>query len=356
MPQAPATQAERWSLIDLKLGIMFLRSLYMTGLTPAESLDELTRLQPKHAEFWLGASRHTKAGKPLHDYLAGRWPDNLVSPIRIAETSGRLDDVFLSMTKTLQQQIDARKLLNKMYYPLAVMVGGIGAAVFVIAFVIPTMMGKLRLDKPPMIITFARSAQAFLSDYGYMILGTIIAVVAAGIWKWREDEQFRSTALALINHIPILGWSTRWIWFSVWANYAAIMIKADISMADTFRTTTNTLPPHLQGAISRIVVQLERGQTLTQAATPSKDAADPRHLLPIHITNAFRMTDRSGQGATQFALASETLFEPGKEMLAMSISTITNIMLLIAGILTVSPFAIYLKTVAGMAQSISAAR
>lgn len=349
MFSASASSApQRWPLIELKLAIMFLRSLYKTGLTPVEALDELSRLQAKRVKFWQAASLHAKTGKPLHSYLEGRWPDSLVSPIRIAEASGRLDDVFSGMEKTLQQQIATHKLLNKLYYPIFIMVGGISAAIFVVSFVIPSMIGRVRFDKPPAILTFSKTMQALVADYGLITLGALIATVIIGIWKWHEDESFRETILSMINRIPVVGWATRWLWFSVWAKYVSIMIKADIVFTDIFRITTNTLPPHLRGTITRITAHLQRGQTLTQAATPSNDPDDPRKYLPVHIINAFRMTDRNGQGDSQFAIASETLFEPGSEILEHAIEVIKHGLMIISAALVVIPFALYLQSVSSI--------
>jgi type II secretory pathway component PulF len=340
-----------WKLIDLKLGIMFLRSLYATGLAPDEALEELARLQPRHADFWRGAARHTRSGKSLHSYLQGRWSDSLVSPIRIAEASGRLQEVFLGMEQTLQQQIEANKLLSKIYYPISIFVSGIAVAIFFISTVIPAMIGRTRFDKQPAIVTFSKWAQTFTAEYGLLVLGGLFAVIAAIVWKWFQDETLKNATLRLINRVPVLGWCTRWLWFSVWSNYVAIMIRADIPFAEIFRMTAKTLPAHLQVVVSRITTHIENGKSLTQAATPSKDADDPRHMLPLHIVNAFRMTDRSGNGAKQFATASETLFEPGKTMLMHAITTINYIAMIVSAAIITVPMLMYLQAIAAMTKT-----
>lgn len=343
----------RWKLIELKLGIMFLRSLYATGLSPTEALDELSRLQPHHADFWRGAARHTKTGKPLHTYLENRWPESLVSPIRIAEISGRLQEVFQGMEHALQQQIESQKLTTKIYYPIGVLVAGIAVAIFFITTVIPAMIGKMRFVNAPAIVTFSKWAQSFFADYGLFLLIGIITAVILAFWKWQQDDQLKTAVFKIINVTPVLGWATRWLWFSTWAKYVAIMIRADIPFSEIFRKTAKTLPIHLQDAVISIAIQLERGQGLTQSATPTKEVTDPRHLLPIHIINAFRMTDRAGRGAEQFDLASETLFEPGKAMLENSINTINNVAMLISGAFTVVPMLMYFQSIAAITKAAS---
>lgn len=342
-----------WVLLEFKHALLFLRSLLMTGLSPAEALDEIGALQPKRADFWRAAANHCRSGKPLHEYLHTRWPSNLVSPIQIAESSGRLDDVLGGMEKSLQQQIDTRKLLSKMFAPIAIAAGGIGAAVFFISYVIPTMVSKMRFDREPAIVSFAKAAQLLITDYGYFALGSLIATLALTLFKWREDEEFRATLLAQLNKIPVIGWATRWLWFSTWANYAAIMMRADIAITNPmFRTTLGTLPPHLRASIQAVIVQIDRGQSLTNAVTPGKSEDDPRHQLPIHIRNAFRMTDRSGQGGKQFQLASQTLFEPSSEVLSVAIATINHAMMVLSALMIMIPFGLYIKTIAGVMQSI----
>lgn len=347
------TSQKNWGLIELKHALLFLRSLFMTGLSPAEALDEIAVLQPKRVDFWRAAANHCRGGKPLHEYLHTRWPANLVSPIQIAETSGRLDDVLAGMEKTLQQQLDTRKLLKKLISPIAITIGGIGAAIFFISYVIPTMVGKMRFNREPAIVSFAKSAQLLINDYGIYILGGLIATLALTLYKWQEDEEFRATLLAQLNKIPVIGWATRWLWFSIWANYAAIMMRADISITNPmFRTTLGTLPPHLRPSVQAVIAQIDRGQSLSNAVTPGKSMDDPRHQLPIHIRNAFRMTDRSGQGGKQFQLASQTLFEPGSEVLSVAIATINQAMIVVSALMIMIPFGLYIKTIAGVTQSI----
>lgn len=353
LPLPAGSRPARWSLLDYKLGIMFLRGLFKTGLAPEAAFGELARLQPKHAPFWLGAARNAKEGRPFHQYLDGRWPTSLTTPIQVAETSGRLDDVFRGMERTLQQQIESGKLLRKMYYPIGIAIGGIAATIFMLTTVIPSMIGKMRFDREPAIVTFTKTAQTLVTDYGAMALLSLVGLVAFGIWKWYADDKFKETVLAIVNEIPLLGWSTRWIWFSVWAQYVSIMIKADILPTEAFRVTLNTLPQHLRGAINRINVQLAHGKSLTDAATPGKDPEDPRHLLPIHIVNAFRMTDQTGHGDSQFAIASETLFEPGKEMLDIGITIIKYILMTISAAGVTIPFIFYLQAIGTLVKSAS---
>lgn len=352
LPVSTDVATVRWTLQHYKMAIMFLRSLYRTGLQPHEAMTELASLQPEHASFWQAAARHTTAGRPLHEFLQGRWPDNLVAPIRIAEASGRLDDVFRGVEKVLSQQIETRRLMKKFIYPAAIMAGGLAIAIFMVTSLIPAMIGKMRFNKEPAIAVFSKWANAAMNDYGLYALGGLIAVIVFAAWKWSEDETFRVAALALLDRLPGLGRATRWLWFSVWANYVAIMTSANMSFAEIFRITQGTLPAHLRPAVVRVTNHLERGQSLTLAATPSAGQSDdPRHLLPLHVINAFRMTDRAGQATAQFTIASETLFEPGQELLTLSIDTLTNVFLVAAALMIATPFGLYIYTVASMTSS-----
>lgn len=347
------TASVTWSLIELRIALMFMRSLFQSGLSTDQVLDEIAALQPKKAQFWLTAAKHCRAGKPLHDYLRGRWPDALVSPIQIAETSGRLDDVLAGMENSLLQQIETQKLLKKLLYPISTAIGGISAAVFFIAHVIPSMVGKMRFEREPAIITFTKQAQVMLQDYGPTALALLAGLAALIAYQWHQSPQFRAQLIGQVNRLPYFGWTTRWLWYSVWANYAAIMIKADIAITDkSFRTTLSTLPEHLRESIALTLTQLERGQTMTQASTPNQNADDPRQWLPIHIKNAFRMTDRTGNGAKQFQIASQTLFEPGKEMLSSAITNLNYIIMVISAAMVVIPFGLYLKTISGLVSSV----
>lgn len=345
-------KASEWSLIELRLGISFLRSFFKSGMTPAKATAEVATMQAKHAEFWRGASRHTASGKTLHSYLVGKWPDSLVAPMKIAESSGQIQEVMEGMQNTLEQQGQTRAVTKKLVYPAVISVLGAIVGIFFLTTVIPALISPMRFDKEPMIAKISKWVQAFTADYGLITIASACAALAVLIWKWNQDDKLQSWVLSVINKLPVLGWSTRWLWFSVWARYVAIMIKADLGWPQIFRLAALTLPPHLRDLSFSFATQMENGKTLVQAATASKDPEDPRHMLPAHIVNAFRMTHEVGDGAEQFTIAADAMFDPARTTLLIGISSINYTAMSLAAAFITIPMVMYLQVLVAMTTSI----
>lgn len=338
----------RWKLTDLQMSVLFLRSLYATGLSPSEATYELSKLQPRHEAFWMQAHRHTTAGKPLDTYLKGKWPESLVAPMKIAESSGKVNEVLLGMEQTIAQQIETLKATKKLIYPASIAVIGFFVAVFFITVVIPALIGHVRFQKEPFISIFSKWSQGFAKEYGLYILAATGFAITAFVIKWRQNDQLLTAFLRIVDKIPMIGQSTRWLAFAIWAKYISIMLKADLPFIEIFKLSALTLPPHLREISTNLAAQLARGVSLTDAVKPSTDPTDMRHKLPIQITNAFRMTDKAGGGAYQFEIASETLFTPAKYVLGLSIHSATMFAMVVVSFFIATPMVMYLQAITAM--------
>lgn len=344
---------KNWNIADIKLAITFLRSMTQAGLPIAEALTEIAKLQPTHADFWLAGATHTQNGKPLYLYLADHWPETIVTPISIAEISGKLNSVLLGIEKTLTQQREIRKMMKGFIYPAFMTVAGIAVFLGFLVYVIPGMFSAMKMPKEAEMVNNVLAAASFMQDNMPYIAMTIVALGALSIHQWKTNPEARHMIFATIDKLPGIGRSTRWLYFSTWSSYVAIMHDAGITWGPILEKTLSVLPPHLQPAIRLIAQNIEQGQSVTQAShvTGTNVDNDSRNCLPIHVKNAFRMTDISGNGCEQFALASDTLYEPARETLATSIETTKNGAMIFAALIAFSPMGLYFAAIGTMMQN-----
>ncbi|MBA3581095.1 MAG: type II secretion system F family protein [Gammaproteobacteria bacterium] len=188
----------------------------------AETISQVADDLETGRELSTSMARHPKTFGPLY-----------INMIRVGETTGRLEDVFLQMHDYLESDRETlRQIKQALRYPMFVMMTMAVAFVIVMTFVIPKFAGfyganGLELPLPTKIIM---GISGFMVNYWWLMLLTIISAVVSfkrhietdeGLLWWDKTKlQFpkigdivlratlarfaRTLALALNAGVPIL--------------------------------------------------------------------------------------------------------------------------------------------------------
>ena len=119
-----------------------LHQLYRSGISPADGLD-LLREDETDPEVlsWLDAlCEHTKNGLPLAEALreTGAFPAYMTDMISLAEATGRLEDVLLSLQRYYERRIRLRAdIRNAVTVPVVLLVVMLAVVVLLITQVLP---------------------------------------------------------------------------------------------------------------------------------------------------------------------------------------------------------------------------
>lgn len=119
-----------------------LHQLYRSGIPPADGLD-LLREDETDPEVlsWLDAlCEHTKNGLPLAEALreTGAFPAYMTDMISLAEATGRLEDVLLSLQRYYERRIRLRSdIRNAVTVPVVLLVVMLAVVVLLITQVLP---------------------------------------------------------------------------------------------------------------------------------------------------------------------------------------------------------------------------
>lgn len=136
-----------------------------------------------------------KAGKPLSVALEeeGRQFSPLyISMVRAGEAGGALENTLRQLSDYLERsQLLRGEVINALIYPAFLVVGVLGALALLLAYVVPQFVPIFRdLGVPiPFITKAILWLGEFLSSYGLLVLGGIIAVVWGSAVRLRNPQR-----------------------------------------------------------------------------------------------------------------------------------------------------------------------
>ena len=150
------------------------------------------------------------AGSSLSTAL-GRHPDVFsnvfVNMVAAGETSGTLEDVFLSLAEMLEKRVHlANKVKSAIAYPLMMSVVAVTVVVFLLSFVVPSITQIfLEIDRAlPLPTRLLISTSTFMKTYFVPIVVMVFAVFfGIGAWKRTKDGRIRWDRYKL--KVPLFG-------------------------------------------------------------------------------------------------------------------------------------------------------
>ena len=150
------------------------------------------------------------AGSSLSTAL-GRHPDVFsnvfVNMVAAGETSGTLEDVFLSLAEMLEKRVHlANKVKSAIAYPLMMSVVAVTVVVFLLSFVVPSITQIfLEIDRAlPLPTRLLISTSAFMKTYFVLIVVMVFAVFfGIGAWKRTKEGRIRWDRYKL--KVPLFG-------------------------------------------------------------------------------------------------------------------------------------------------------
>ena len=130
-----------------------------------------------------------------------------VNMVAAGETSGTLEDVFLSLAEMLEKRVHlANKVKSAIAYPLMMSVVAVTVVVFLLSFVVPSITQIfLEIDRAlPLPTRLLISTSAFMKTYFVLIVVMVFAVFfGIGAWKRTKEGRIRWDRYKL--KVPLFG-------------------------------------------------------------------------------------------------------------------------------------------------------
>jgi type IV pilus assembly protein PilC len=255
------------TLIDS--GLPLLRSL--TVLAKQERDKVLKKTINKLADSVQGGNTFSDA-LALHPRIFNNLYVNMV---KAGEVGGVLE---LVLNRLSEFQEKAAKVKNKvvaaMVYPIIVMTMAVGIMGFLLVFIVPkfeAIFHDMLGDKPlPVITQFVIGASDFVKNHGLVLLGTVIAAVAAYKFTGRtRGGRFVIDSFKL--RMPLFGDLNRKTAISRFARTLGTLVTSGVPILQALNITRETAGnAAIAAAISQVHNSVKEGESIVQPLEASR--------------------------------------------------------------------------------------
>lgn len=264
----------RKGLNDVRKERLFreLHLLLHAGVDPRSVLDLLLKAQKDEAaRRIISAVREgVMRGQLLSSAMeqAGAFSEYEVQSIRIGEESGRLPPVCLQLAEHHADRIKLVRLVRQAFaYPVFILCITLGVVFFMMNVVVPMFAQVFARSgaELPALTQHVLSVSAFLRETWYLILITLLAMVATvlllrnkPLWMvWSERIGLRLPVLGPLRHRALLARFCKSMAFLL---HSGSPLDRALELSERMSTS-----PRLRGALADIRTQVVRGSSLQKA-------------------------------------------------------------------------------------------
>lgn len=280
---------------ELTIFLISMANQLDAGLTIVESVENLIGSFESHKEQLSFVAARMKEGhlfsSSIHDFL----PDDMHAPIKVGEESGSLPEVF----RGLQCHHDMfssqmRKAKSELIKPSLVLLAAICAFVGFMLVIFPMNAKAL----PPAarnegVFWLSNQFVSLYESAPYVYLIPPVGLVLLAVYIAQSDEM-RSKLLDMAFHLPIYGHGMKLLYWSSWANYVSLAVKAGLIHTDAISMTNKMLPVSMQAEFDLLLEDLNNGDW-AKAADPSHwSETDGRHDWPLMLRIALKVGGPQG--------------------------------------------------------------
>ncbi len=269
-------------LRDIALLFRFLSTLVEAGLPLTRCLN-FARMQSRSEllkEVLGDILSSVQSGNHLSTAIAKFprfFPELIVQMIVVGENSGELGEMFLKISQFLEKRLENRSnIKSAMTYPAFLFVACMGAIAFMLTSAVPKLANifdGLGAELPA-ITQFFLDFGVFLSHWGLIILGALIAAVV-GFRFFIATEHGRQVWDKVKLHIPFFGGLMDKSAAAQFASTLSILSSSGVDLLKSLEITGRTVDnAHLREQLVHIRQAVANGSSLHQAIADSKSFSD----------------------------------------------------------------------------------
>ncbi len=270
--------AGRVSARDVLMFTQQLSSLLRSGMSLSEALGVLARRSQKKSFSAILESLHNdivqgetlSAALAKHPKLFSKFYVNLV---KAGEASGTLDEVLVRLAKHQEQAGEIReKVIGALIYPLVVVLGGVGAIIFFMTFMVPrfvVMFREMRATMPLATRILIACSDAFTA---YWWVGAAAIVAAAIILRQRaRTPEGRLQLDAMKLKLPVLGGIVMASAFGQFARTLATLLENGVPVLTALQIVEDSMTNQvIAGEIREARTRVTDGTSISQPLAKGK--------------------------------------------------------------------------------------
>ena len=194
------------------------------------------------------------------------FPSLLVNMIQAGEMTGNLDDVLFKMSVHYEKEDKInKKIKSAMIYPIVLAVIATLAVIFMLTFVMPTIVGMFTGSgvELPLITRIVLGFSDAITNYWYLFIAAIVGIVFSykNIIKTKSGKRAKDN---FILHIPIIKKQTIKIMTSRFIRTLSTLIGSGIPILRALETSADvTNNSILIEGIESVSEDIKRGKSLS---------------------------------------------------------------------------------------------
>lgn len=317
-----------------KVGVMYeqLSDLLKAGVPLLRALSVLSRQA--------GDSGLARVLREVHDDVAGgdtfadaldkhphAFPPLHAAMVRAGEKGGFIEDVLSRLSEFVARQDALRnKFIGAMVYPAVLLLGSLGATVFIMTFVVPNIRPVLSGTDLPIVTRFVFAATDLLTEHYLELIGVLVCliVVVVGFLQSARGKLFLSHAAL---KTPVIGKVNTMIALCRFCRILGTLLTNGIPILQALKiakeSTGNVL---LSDAIDAAAENVRAGEPLTGPLLQSR-------LFPPAVLDMIAVAEESNTLEKVLIQVADTEEERTARQIDLAMKLLEPVMLLFMGMI-----------------------
>ncbi len=193
-----------------------------------------------------------------------------VNLVKVGETSGTLDEVFLQLHKYYSKQADLKiKVVNMLIYPVLVLIVSLIVLLIAFFFVVPKFeaifLDIMPLDELPFLTRLVfKTSHLVREKWPFLLIGGIALLAIFKFILQRTD--LRKTFEKLLLKVPLIGKALRFYYATIFLSSLALMLNSGIPILTSLDMSSRaTDSVYFRERIEEAMDKVQRGISLSKA-------------------------------------------------------------------------------------------
>jgi general secretion pathway protein F len=263
---------------ELALITRQLASLSQSGLPLEEALLAVSQQndQPRTKSMLLGVRAKVMEGHTLADGFSEfpqAFPELYRATVAAGEQSGHLDVVLERLADYTEARQELRqRITNAMVYPIALVVMAVGIISFMLATVVPKIVGVFEntAAELPALTSGLIATSDFLRDYWLLVIIGLGALSYAAWWVLQKDGPRRRFHSALLR-MPIVGRLTRGVNTARFTRTLSILAGSGVPILESLNISSEVIENlPMRDAVMEATLRVREGGSIAKSLAASK--------------------------------------------------------------------------------------
>lgn len=341
---------------ELRDASFLLRNLFKTGSLGADQiLHEAGNMAPKwRTQFHAASKLITTRGIAFHIAVKSIFGPKELSAIRAGEESGKLYDVFDQLWESAKTQQQINKVMKGLITPVAVMFGAVIISIVFFLTLVPNLVrnlvGTVKDFQPSPPIRAAISSQEWVvanAATASVIAGLLVFVITGLLASRNVRDNISDFVIRTCIKIEVFGVAYSHLKFGFVAKYLEIVSLAGVPADERLVIVLDLIPEPIRNGFEKFKLEVIEKGIKGAAGGEGKPDGDPRKSLvqwPPYFQLALFQSHESGEWSEPMREYGTVLVQDGKDRLEGIIKILTNVSILIAGVLLLIPVSLMYGT------------